>query len=69
MMLKKRIERAFQTMRDRRARRSEETEQEQLPLEKGDKLAMILAGLITVLPIALLVLLLMVGLPLLLARR
>lgn len=69
MMLKKRIERAFQVMKERRALRISQEQEHQLPLEKGDKLAMILAGLITMLPLALIALLLMVGLPLLLTRH
>ena len=65
MMLQKRVERAFQLMRERRAQRKEQEERSTLPTEKGDKLAMVLAGLMTVLPIALLALLVMVGIPLL----
>lgn len=66
MLLKKRVARAFELMRERRLQRKAQEEQDALPTEKGDKLAMVLAGLITVLPIALLALLVMVGIPLLL---
>ncbi len=64
MLLRKRVERAFALLREKRAQRG--PDEEDMPLEKGDRAAMIIAGLITLLPIALLVLGLMVVVPMLL---
>ena len=68
MMLKRRFERIMRAGRVRRGKGDDSQEQEPLHVEKGDMLAMVLAALITFVPIALLVLLLMVALPLLLTR-
>ncbi len=68
MMLKRRFERIMRAVRVRRGKGDDSQEQEPLHVEKGDMLAMVLAALITFVPIALLVLLLMVALPLLLTR-
>lgn len=68
MMLRKRIERAFDTMKHRRALKKAEEEEQSLRLEKGDRRAMVLAGLLVVLPIALVALLVMVAIPMLMVR-
>lgn len=67
MLLDKRIKRAFQHLREKRLER-EAHQDESLPIEKGDMAAMIISALIVIVPIALLVLLLMVGIPWLLTR-
>lgn len=61
MLLQKRVERAAKWLSGRRRR-----DEEEMPVEKGDTFTMILSALMIILPVALLVLLLLVGLPMLL---
>jgi hypothetical protein len=62
MMLQKRIERVFTNLREKSAeRKSRSPQNEEIYLEKGDKLAMILSALLVIVPVALVVLLIMVG--------
>ena len=68
MIFEKRIRRAFDYLKDMREQRRANSDEEILPLEKGDMGAMIFSALITILPIALLVLLIMAGIPWLLTR-
>ena len=62
MILGKRIERAMAFMKERKAKHEQNLpeSQEELPLEKGDLLAMTLSALLVIMPIALAVLLVMV---------
>ena len=62
MLFQKRIGRAFQHQADQNKGRKENEDEEPRPsdlMEKGDLSAMIIAALITILPVALLVLLIM----------
>ena len=68
MIFEKRIRRAFDYLKNMREQRRANSDEEILPLEKGDMGAMIFSALITILPIALLVLLIMAGIPWLLTR-
>ncbi len=68
MIFEKRIRRAFDYLKEMREQRRANSDEEILPLEKGDMGAMIFSALITILPIALLVLLIMAGIPWLLTR-
>lgn len=68
MIFEKRIRRAFDYLKDMREQRRANSDEEILPLEKGDMGAMIFSALITILPVALLVLLIMGGIPWLLTR-
>ena len=68
MIFEKRIRRAFDYLKDKREQRRANSDEEILPLEKGDMFAMVFSALITILPIALLVLLIMAGIPWLLTR-
>ncbi|NLD34127.1 MAG: hypothetical protein GX653_04385 [Clostridiales bacterium] len=63
MLFKRQVERAFTLLRERRQAR--QAGDEDMPLEKGDVTAMIIAALITLVPVALIVLVLMVLLPML----
>lgn len=57
MMLKKRIQRALDHVRGRRDDTEAQLPEEyEVPLEKNDTLAMIIAALIVILPVALIVL-------------
>ena len=67
MMLQSRIQRALDQLKKRRAQRKL-NEEEPLPLEKGDMAALHISALITIIPIALAVLLIMAGIPWLLRR-
>lgn len=62
-MLQKRIERGMQWLKERRVLRDDA---EEMPVEKGDVRAMIVSAMLFILPVALLALLVMVGIPLLL---
>ncbi len=62
MILQKRIDRVFSYLREKAdERRSNTPQQDEIHLEKGDKLAMILSALIVIVPVALVVLLIIVG--------
>lgn len=62
MIFQKRIERAFSNLRERAGERKKAAPyQDEIILEKGDKLAMILSALLVIVPVALAVLLVMVG--------
>ncbi len=75
IFFRKRVERSFDVMKRKNKSKSELTPQEKaekyleeqkMPTEKGDMLSMILSAWMIILPIALLALLVIVGLPLLL---
>lgn len=63
MLLNKRVERGMKWLRERSRRNENEDE---IPVETGDTRAMIVSALVTILPAALLALLLIAGIPLLL---
>lgn len=62
MILGHRFERAMALMKEKKAQREQNlpADQEELPLEKGDLLAMTLSALLVIMPIVLVVLLIMV---------
>lgn len=63
MILQKRVDRAFQHLREMAAKkRSQSCDNEEMHLEKGDRFAMTLSALLVLVPVALVALLVIVGL-------
>ncbi|MGI6686898.1 MAG: hypothetical protein ACOX6Y_00805 [Christensenellales bacterium] len=62
MMLQKRVDRALKFLQDKaNERKNARPYEDEIYLEKGDKLAMALSALIVIVPVALVALLIMVG--------